>query len=585
MFKLFDAYRRENTNPNHDTYCDVDFLLRLWRENKGQYLAPLFGDKLILEKEMEYERDREQLRDDMYAMIRSQYDFIDTFNRQLKKQALNEHDRDFSDVMENLIGCLHSSDRLIENCLSLGCIGFKNDRGWYDYKDRKSYTFVFENDRKIQLQAGMKVTRVMSQLCNQIGLNEEWEKFRIAHSQVLNQKKLKGTLCLSIHPLDYATASDNDNGWSSCMSWREEGCYRMGTVEMMNSPMVICAYLKSNNQHMTIVDNDDWNSKKWRAWIIVTKDVIICNRHYPYHQEVFAVKAIEWVKELVGAHYGWQYEDIHTDFMAYERDTDREVEFRTNYMYNDIGGDDVIGCFRLGAKMRNLPGYINFSGPAECMVCGEQIEPRVQEADTLLCNDCHRYAVCEECGNELDEDQAILGPDGYYYCEECYGDLFCNCDHCGNVVSREDTKDVVMPMYKESLNTWLEETCNGCQPTYGENDPHYYAWRDMHWLRDEPTGCITMCEDCANTSHIITINFNDEEINVPDPHYYDMESAYKLIRPSEWTWAKRVHNQRYLDDEDKIRTEDIIRMYTINWEVFLKKNFPDLVQKQEELDA
>ena len=74
---------------------------------------------------------------------------------------------------------------------------------------------------------------------------DEWEEIRLAHSQIFNTNKMTGTLCLSIHPLDYATASDNDNGWSSCMSWRDDGCYRMGTVEMMNSPMVICAYFAS----------------------------------------------------------------------------------------------------------------------------------------------------------------------------------------------------------------------------------------------------------------------------------------------------------------------------------------------------
>ena len=37
--------------------------------------------------------------------------------------------------------------------------------------------------------------------------------------------------------------SDNNSGWESCMSWRNNGCYRRGTVEMMNSPYVIVAYL------------------------------------------------------------------------------------------------------------------------------------------------------------------------------------------------------------------------------------------------------------------------------------------------------------------------------------------------------
>ena len=49
----------------------------------------------------------------------------------------------------------------------------------------------------------------------------------------------------------------------------DEGSYRLGTVEMMNSPMVICAYLSGKNQ-MDINGVYEWNSKKWRAWAIVS---------------------------------------------------------------------------------------------------------------------------------------------------------------------------------------------------------------------------------------------------------------------------------------------------------------------------
>lgn len=581
MFKLFDAYRKQNTEPNHDKYCDVDFLLRFWRENKGQYLRPLFGDSLILEKEVEYARGQEQLRDDMYQMIRKQYNFTQCFVTAMREHAVMEQDKMFHTVVDAIEGCLRNSDNMVNNNLYLGYTEYFTDTGRWDYKDIKSYTFVFDNGVKIQLQNGMKITRAMTQLCAQIGLSDEWEQVRIAHSQVLNQKKLKGTLCLSIHPLDYATASDNENGWSSCMSWREEGCYRMGTVEMMNSPMVICAYLKSEKAHMSILDDSDWNSKKWRAWIIVTKDVIICNRHYPYHQEHFAIKAIEWVRELVGKAYGWEYDDIHTDFVDYShRIAEIPVEFRTNYMYNDIGGDDVIGCFKVGATVRNMPGYINFSGPAECMVCGEEIPYETQEADTLMCSGCRTFATCYECGCELDEDQCWTGPDGHVYCEECYNEYFRECDECGCIEDRENISEITIPIYKEAFNKWMAENGFDEGDTPNRDHPAYNTWYHLRWSLDGTSGSNNMCSSCAERHHVTEISHRYGDICVPDPHYNDMKAAYDMVNPDDWHWATHVDQISWVDDDDRERAKLTRRFYEINWEVFLKRNFPDLVDKQ-----
>ena len=576
MMKLFDAYRKQNTEPQSENYCDVDFLLRFWRENKAQYLAPLFGDKLILEKEVEYARGREQLREDMYQMVRSQFSFMDQFNSAMRDCAMNEHDREFNIVVDNIGSSLRNSENLVDNKLYLGYTEYENDRGRWDYKDIKSYTFTFEDGAKVQLQMGMKITRAMTQLCAHIGLSEQWEQFRIKHSQVLNQKNLKGTLCLSIHPLDYATASDNDNGWSSCMSWRENGCYRLGTVEMMNSPMVICAYLKSDKQHMTIHDGEswqEWNSKKWRAWIIVTKDVIICNRHYPYHQENFAIKAIEWVRDLVGKAYGWEYDDIHTDFIQYEHDVEIPIEFRTNYMYNDIGGDDVIGCFKKSATMRNMPGYINFSGPAECMCCGAEIYPEHQDADTLLCNNCNVFCTCEECGCELDEDQCYTGPDGYTYCEECYNEIFRECEQCGAVENRDNCMEITIPVYKEAFEKWVKETFNTDDPDYvpSRTHPAYRAWYHQHWNVGHTSGSVWVCETCAQRLNTVTIPYRNEEITMPDPNKHDMKSAFDLANPDDWHWASHIDEISWVDDEDRASAAHTMKLYKILWDCLVEK--------------
>lgn len=569
--KLFDAYRKQNTETGC-SYCDVDYLLRLWRENKSQYLTQLFDDKLILEKEVEYQKNVDELHSEMSHMLHEQFSFRRQFARALHNHLVTPIDDTINNVLSALENCLDNTSQMVDNYLSLGCRRVDNGT-WYDYEEIKSCTLEFDNGRKIQLQLGMKATRAMTQLCNQIGLENEWEQFRIKHSQILNQKKLKGTLCLSIHPLDYATASDNDNGWSSCMSWREEGCYRMGTVEMMNSPMVICAYLKSNKQSMSIVDDNDWNSKKWRAWIIVNKDVILCNRHYPYHQENFAIQAIDWVKELVGAKYGWKYEETHVDFFNHMEQTKREVEFRTNYMYNDLGGDDVIGCFRLNAKMSNLPGYINFSGPAECMVCGNIIPYDVQGADTLMCCDCDSHSICCRCGSEVDDDYIYEGPDGNTYCEECYNDLFIECEECGCIHDREnDDVSAVIPIMSEAFNDWVEKYHTKVDArgnkVFDPGVPGYDLWRRMHW-NPETTEETHFCSECAERKGLVKYtDKNGFEWMVPDPTKHTLESAASICRMDSYNWAAMLKDVSWASDEDIKNAEAIKAFWKANWEVF-----------------
>ena len=101
---------------------------------------------------------------------------------------------------------------------------------------------VLDTKKKVKIQKGTKTIKAIYKILEYFdwpASKESYESFRIAHSQVLNTKTIKGNLVISIHPMDFITMSDNDNDWSSCMNWVEEGCYRLGTVEMMNSNNVI----------------------------------------------------------------------------------------------------------------------------------------------------------------------------------------------------------------------------------------------------------------------------------------------------------------------------------------------------------
>ena len=103
--------------------------------------------------------------------------------------------------------------------------------------------------RKYHVQKGSRPMRVVGRILKayHFAKEEDYKELVNWHSRMLNDKRLEGELCLSIHPLDYMTMSENNCDWTSCMNWPEGGCYRGGTIEMMNSPMVIVAYLKSAN--------------------------------------------------------------------------------------------------------------------------------------------------------------------------------------------------------------------------------------------------------------------------------------------------------------------------------------------------
>ena len=567
-FHLFDVYRRKHTRNNgtHD-YCDVDHLLRFWADAKSQYLTKLFGDNLILEKEIFYKANTDEIADNLHAMVGDYRSFLKDFEERLAKVMDMDLERSWWRInYETPAECVYYAIRSAiysvggwgENVIYLGAV-----RGDAE-KEVKSHTIIFPDGSKVQLQRGMKLTRVMTQLCKHLGLSEQWEQMRIAHSQIMNVNKIHGTLCLSIHPLDYATASDNENGWSSCMSWNDEGCYRMGTVEMMNSPMVICAYLKSNKVNMSIENDNDWNSKKWRCWVIVNKDVILCNRNYPYHHNELAKACIEWVRELVGTHMGWTYGKTQTNLYQYMRDIDCNFEFDTNYMYNDLGGDDIVGC--LSDRPHLIPTLYVFSGKAECMVCGDEIKPDAQEdSGCLECVSCYNEYVCSCCGSIIgSEEDCYYDPDGNVLCSSCYDEKCCTCECCDITTWTSDSVVIGMPISNELINKYMEETLPNS--TFG-----YYLRSLVHGYSERSTiPTKVICEGCA--SHLEFIQeFDGDYYNLIDPNKVSMEKAYVYLTPFYWPDAEDYIKYRkdnppaWMSEESKANYELIYRFWIDAW--------------------
>ena len=307
--------------------------------------------------------------------------------------------------------------------------------------------------RKYHVQKGSRPMRVLSQIMKAYhhdfeGYEKGFNDFSVWQSRMLNDKKLEGELCLSIHPLDYITMSENTCDWSSCMNWPEKGCYRSGTVEMMNSPMVIVAYLKSkdplmldtgwiynhNSGHRTEME---WSSKKWRTLIIIHDTGLYSVKAYPYQHDKLTTCAMEWIASCIKDR---KFNDP-VEFEPYRSFTLEGMRIdgvspRTHRMYNDFGSANHFAMFDIPAikniytKLEPLYININYSGASECMSCGELLKHDYDnnitfESEGQLCcdkcdpNSSYNETCCDCCGESFDADDGVWVQE-YYVCPYCF---------------------------------------------------------------------------------------------------------------------------------------------------------------------
>lgn len=399
-----DYYACDDTGRS----ASVDYLLRFWDQNKDKYLSLIFDGKLQLTKEITFTQDAEE-----------------TFEEVRKAVLHNEAANAFLNEWRRRFGWYDYDDDLtIEvKCCLYEMVGWETlvSNRW----DKETFIVPFPDGTSFKVQRGTKISKAIGKIVKGFNMSEAgYEAFRIACSQGLNQKTLKGTLTLSIHPMDYMTMSDNECDWSSCMSWREQGCYRMGTVEMMNSPMVVVAYLTAEDSKLNF-DNYQWNSKKWRELLIITPDIICNVLGYPYRNSFLSKAAIGWLKELAFEHAGWTYAndtpiswEQHVWFSPYDTDDKICVITDTYNMYNDFSDRNHYGYFA-----RDIEGrlYINYSGPSECMSCGQE-DPEIDEEGTLVGLCCEEVEYCEFCGARITRHSDSYWVDDMHICQFCMED-------------------------------------------------------------------------------------------------------------------------------------------------------------------
>ena len=414
--------------------ASIEHLLRHWNEAKSKYLESIFGDQLIITKPIKFNEDKYDLWNKMSDLInkdsrvnRFYNDITNVYRERAADSPWGSPERQ----SYHFVACLFNDVTLTDNKVQ--------DTRF----DTNKHTFDLPiGDEIFKVQRGSKPMRIISKIANayKIGIEpdedgiSDFEYFRLKHSLALNQKVLTGDLCLSIHPLDYMTMSDNDEGWDSCMSWENDGEYKQGTVEMMNSPCVVVGYLAS--EHNTIgwwnSKGEEWNSKKWRSLFIVDKDFIINVRSYPYDNNNLVKEVIKEIARLAGwgevepQKYGYleKWEEHRSKRVpVFINDRAIAIDFRTQAMYNDFGCNHFIALNPNETKSLINFDY-NYSGHSMCVWCGgtqNEVSIGTYEGERYLtCAECADNFECSWCGERISTEDVYTTADGNRICSYCW---------------------------------------------------------------------------------------------------------------------------------------------------------------------
>ena len=345
-YPTIKAWIQNYFNSTDDITPEVapaETLFSIWENNKST-LYKLLGNKLTLTKEIKID-NFEELKVKIFDIL-----FKTPFYAFFRSTVLQANRKDVQTYWR--ARRIVSSDALLHN----------------RYDDESCVI----ND--ISVNKGEKVLKILRKFAEKYNKLDEFEGFRLRHSQILNGKKDTTKITLSIHPMDFLTSSDNNHNWSSCLSWLKQGCYRNGTVEMMNSPYIITAYIASEEPWCpfpSFAPSLYWNSKKWRQFFVVHPDVIAPIISYPYDNQVLTEEILDWIRELAISNLNLTF-NSSTTAVENGYHNGQSIYFHTNRMFNDIdeNGNSYI-CYLSPDCPDAL--QINYSGPLQCMLCGESM--------------------------------------------------------------------------------------------------------------------------------------------------------------------------------------------------------------------
>lgn len=322
-------------------------------------------------------------------------------------------------------------------------------------------------------------------------------------SMIIQEDKVNGTLCLSVHPLDYLSSSENTYNWRSCHAL--DGDYRAGNLSYMMDRSTVVAYLKKDGEMCKLPNFPEdvlWNSKKWRMLLFLEdeREALFAGRQYPFfsHTALSAVMKL-YIKSLSKEMFYWSnwYNDYLLDFPRSESAPMRDCSL--TYGRNVMMGGRIYAMYDLITDAKNsqhfndlifsscyVPYYcwtyypknkkrlLHFSigGAVPCIRCEDN---NVDFEASMICLECEAevgtgendyFTYCACCERRIPRERGtwVESADGYL-CPDCLETETRNCDRCGtpwyncDITYNSQTSQYLCPYCAEAerrgdLKTW-----------------------------------------------------------------------------------------------------------------------------------
>lgn len=376
--------------------------------------------------------------------------FIDAFGGLIwthpEKVAITLNDKAqekyFTDYL-NRVNCF----RLLELRDFLEANGVK---GFFENRVVRSDLVIPTDKGDQKVQEGTKLMRCFKHFVKDKELREHLIN---EASRIIQLNKVEGTLCFSVHPLDFLSTSENAHDWRSCHAL--DGEYRAGNLSYMSDCSTIVCYLKSDEDTKLPRFPWDvpWNNKKWRVLLFFSdkNDMMFAGRQYPFASTV----GLDIVRRLCP--YG-KWENLWRSKKVKSVETETgEVELEVPYIpvghklrsirkvitddctnsplhYNDLLRSSCYDPVYTFSEYQWVSPYTKFfiGHDVKCLHCGTEW---ILDPEFMFCDNCvnydENYFYCCHCGERTPMDERWTDDDGNDWCECCWTDhhTYCACCH------------------------------------------------------------------------------------------------------------------------------------------------------------
>lgn len=310
-------------------------------------------------------------------------------------------------------------------------------------------------------------------------------------SLILQENKVEGKLCFSVHPLDFLSVSENTYNWRSCHALNGE--YRAGNLSYMLDCSTIVCYLKGENEVKlpNFPEEVLWNSKKWRVLLYLSNDwkMIFAGKQYPFSTESGMNILLECFNKQIKTFprlsrwntpskkalwSNWTTFSLEECTCNLGENQKLHYDFDINYYIPLSGGltelktlvqdapgskhfNDVLrsSCYKpmYTQLIANKPyskdnkyytyatkDYTNFiiGGHTTCLRCGKA--EVIESCSTMMCYDCElhygtsendEFGYCACCDKRVEISNCFYVNDEVY-CPICYDENAARCVRCGD---------------------------------------------------------------------------------------------------------------------------------------------------------